>query len=80
MVSITLSVPEDLKQEMDKFQEINWSAVAREAIKRKIVMLEQFREFTKESKFTEDDALRLGAEINKKITKRLSKKKNGGSN
>ena len=54
MVSITLSVPEDLKQEMDTFQEINWSAVARSAIKKKIVMLEKFKEFTKDSEFTKE--------------------------
>ena len=36
MVSITLSVPEDLKHDMEGFPDINWSAVAREAIKRRI--------------------------------------------
>ena len=38
MVSITLSVPQELKLEMDKFEMINWSAVAREAIKNKIMI------------------------------------------
>ena len=33
MVNITLAMPEDLKKEMDKFPEINWSALVREAIK-----------------------------------------------
>ena len=28
MPTITLSVPEDLKQEMDEFKEMNWSEVA----------------------------------------------------
>lgn len=74
MVSITLSVPEGLKQEMDDFPDINWSAVAREAIKRKITMLEKFKEFTKKSKFTEQDALNLGRELSKKISRRLRKK------
>ena len=74
MVSITLSVPEDLKHEMDSFPEINWSAVAREAIKKKVTMLEKFKEFTKESEFTEEEALKLGAEMNRKIAKRLRKK------
>lgn len=70
MVSITLSVPEDVKQEMDSFPEINWSAVAREAIKRKIIMLAKFKEFTKDSEFTEEDALRLGKEVTEKAMKR----------
>lgn len=76
MVSITLSVPQDLKQEMDSFQDINWSAVARQAIKRKLLMLEKFKEFTKDSTFTEEDALKLGAEVSRKLAKRYSKKRN----
>ena len=51
MVSITLSVPEDLKKNMDNFPDINWSAVAREAIKKRVIMLEKFREFTKSNGF-----------------------------
>ena len=76
MVSITLSVPENMKQEMDTFQDINWSAVARQAIKRKILMLEKFKQFTKDSTFTEEDALRLGREVNKKVAKKLMAKRN----
>lgn len=76
MVSITLSVPRDMKQEMDTFQDINWSAVAREAIKRRLLMLEKFKEFTKDSTFTEEDALRLGRDVNRKVAKKLMAKRN----
>ena len=75
MVSITLSVPENLKHEMDSFPIINWSAVAREAIKNKIEMLQQFKEFTKDSELTEKDALRLGKEMSQKLSKRLLSRK-----
>ena len=34
MTTIILSVPEELKKEIDEFSDINWSAVAREAIKK----------------------------------------------
>ena len=37
MPTITLSVPEDLKQEMDEFKEMNWSEVARVAIREKVI-------------------------------------------
>ncbi|HLD42760.1 MAG TPA: hypothetical protein VJB08_02100 [Candidatus Nanoarchaeia archaeon] len=70
MVSITLSVPEEIKKEMDHFPEMNWSAVAREAIKKRIVLLQKFKEFTKDSELTEDDAIRLGREVNKAVAKR----------
>ena len=70
MVSITLAVPEEMKQDMDTFPEINWSAIAREAIQQRLVMLHKFREFTKESTLTEKDALRLGREVSKKARAR----------
>ncbi len=72
MVSITLSVPENMKQDMDKFPELNWSAVAREAIKRKLEMMEKFKKFTKDSEFTEEDALKLGRELSAKAAKRYN--------
>lgn len=70
MVSITLSVPGDLKKEMEMFPEMNWSAVARESIKKKLIMLRKFKEFTKDSTLTEEDALRLGREVSKRAMKR----------
>ncbi len=70
MVSITLSVPEELKKEMDSFHEINWSAVARGAIKNRLLMLKKFKEFTKDSTLTEEDAIRWGKELNKKLAAR----------
>lgn len=72
MVSITLSVPEELKTEMDNFPEINWSAIARQAIKLRLIMLEKFKEFTKNSKMTEKDALEIGKKVNKAAAKRFS--------
>ena len=70
MVSITLSVPEELKKEMDQNKMINWSEVARAAIRERLLMLRKFKEFTKHSLFTEEDALRLGRKVNKAVAKR----------
>ncbi len=75
MVSITLSVPVELKEEMDGFPEMNWSAIAREAIRKKITMLEKFKEFTKDSEFTEEDALELGRKVSINAMKRHREKK-----
>ena len=72
MVSITLAVPRELKQEMDELKEINWSEIARTAIKNKIVLLKKFKEFTKNSTLTEQDALDLGRKVNKSLHKRLN--------
>ena len=70
MVNITLSVPEELKKEMEKFPEINWSVLFREMIKKRIMLLKHIREFTKDSEFTEEDAIKLGKEVNKALHKR----------
>ncbi|MBU2561985.1 MAG: hypothetical protein KKD17_06845 [Nanoarchaeota archaeon] len=55
---------------MDCFPDMNWSAVAREAIKKRIMMLEKFKAFTKDSELTEEDALRLGKEVSEKVMRR----------
>ena len=70
MVSITLAVPQELKAEMEKFSFINWSSIAREAIQDKIVLLQKFKEFTRESEMTEKDALELGRKVNKALGKK----------
>lgn len=72
MVTITLAVPNELKERMESFPEINWSEVARQAFKQKIEDLELLRKFKSESTLTEEDALRLGAELSKKLAKRYT--------
>ncbi|MEW6295284.1 MAG: hypothetical protein AB1467_03225 [Candidatus Diapherotrites archaeon] len=76
MPTITLSVPQDLKQEMDKAKFINWSEVARTAIKEKISQLKILSLITSKSKLTEKDSLELGREINKSLHEK-HKKSNG---
>lgn len=71
MPTITLSVPEDLKKDMDESKEINWSEVARAAIKSKVEQLRILKSITAKSKLTEKDALELGRKINKSLHERL---------
>ncbi len=73
MVNITFSIPVEMKQKMDSFAEINWSAVAREAFDEKIKDLEFIRQFKAKSTITEEDALKWGKEINKLLSERLRK-------
>lgn len=70
MVNATFSIPVDLKKKMDSFEEINWSAVAREAFNDKIHDLEFIKRFKAKSTMTEADALRLGKELNRNLAKR----------
>ncbi|MBS3160810.1 hypothetical protein J4213_03905 [Candidatus Woesearchaeota archaeon] len=70
MVSITLAVPEELKKEMDKHPELNWSEVARSAIREKLVVLNKLNKILAKSKFTAEDALELGRKVNKAVSKK----------
>jgi len=70
MANVTLSVPEDLKKKMEQFPEINWSEVARQAIKEKAVQLSVLKAIASKSKLSEKDALELGRKINKGLAKR----------
>ncbi len=77
MPTITLSVPEDLKQEMDEFKEMNWSEVARTAIREKVSQLTILKSITAKSRLTEKDALELGRKINKSMHERFKKEHPG---
>lgn len=71
MVSITLAVSEDLKKEMERHPELNWSEVARRAFKEKIAILNKMDEILSKSKLTEKDALELGRKVNKSLARRF---------
>ena len=45
MKRFTISIPEDLKNEMDSLPDINWVQVAKESIQKKVEMLNEFERF-----------------------------------
>ena len=69
MTSVVLNVPIELKEKMDAHPEMDWSAIARHAFTQRIRDYEFMKEFASESEFTEEDALRLGREVNKKVAR-----------
>ena len=71
MSTITLSMPDELKKQMDEFEDINWSSVAREAIKNKLSQLILFKSIVSKSKLTEKDALEIGRKINASLHKKF---------
>ena len=71
MTTITLAVPSELKDKMEKFPEMNWSEVARQAFMQRIKDLEFLKKFKSDSTLTEEDALRLGKEVSKALSSRL---------
>ena len=70
MVTMTLEIPRELKDQMDSYPEINWSEVARQAFTQKLADLEFLKKFTANSTLTKEEALLLGADVNKRLAKR----------
>jgi len=71
MVSVSLAISDELKVKMNKFSWINWSEVAREEAleqERKIALLDELEDLTKDSEITDKDCL----EFAKRVKKRLS--------
>jgi hypothetical protein len=68
MVSMTISVPEEVRELMKKFPEVNWSGLVRQCITQKAKQLaikeELLNQFKKEKEFNEwaVDLIREGRE------------------
>lgn len=56
MPNITITVPADLKERMNRHTDINWSAVARKAIEHKVSILSAMDVMLADSELTEQDA------------------------
>lgn len=63
MPNMTLSLPDDLHEEIKAHPEIKWSVVVRQALRKELERLHAFDEMLKDSKLTEADAIELGREI-----------------
>ncbi len=56
MTNITLAIPEELKKQLQKHDEINWSAVIRRALQEHLNTLVIAEAIASKSKLTEKDA------------------------
>ncbi len=65
MAEFTVVIPEDLKREMDRTPFINWSEVARAAIRAQVTKVARLKALAARSRLSEQDALELGTEITK---------------
>ena len=75
MTNMTLSIPEDLHKIMQKYREIKWSEVAREALWTKANKLELMDKLLTNSKLTEEDVLEIGRKVNAGIARKHGMKK-----
>lgn len=70
MSSLTLAIPQDLRNKMKQFPEINWSEVARQAIAEKMRTLEQMQQLLSQSRLTESETLELGRQIKRRVSQK----------
>lgn len=79
MANLTLSIPNDLHEEMKRHPEIRWSEVARQALRRKLDDLRRLDALLGESRLTESDVAEVGRKIKGKVWKRHRKATDPGS-
>lgn len=73
LVNITVSVPEEIKEKMILFPEMNWSAVARKAIIERIKILEKMNKQLSKSRLSEQDTIALGKKVRTNVSKKFLK-------
>ena len=62
---------------MDESPEMNWSEVARTAIREKVSQLHLLKSIAAKSKLTEKEAIELGRKINKSLHERYKREHPG---
>lgn len=73
MGTLSVSVPDDLRDQMVKLEEINWSAVARKAFEEKVREVEFLRKIAQKSKLTDKDAEEIATKINKSVAQKFKR-------
>lgn len=63
VANVCVSVSEDMRKKLKKFEKVNWSAVARQAFAEEISKLELMDRITADSKATDKDIEELSGKI-----------------
>ena len=73
MAEIVVRVPEDLKAQMERAPGVDWSKVARDAIRERASKLAQLKAVASRSRLTEKDAMELGKVVSRGLHGRYRK-------
>jgi predicted CopG family antitoxin len=79
MTNLTLSVPDDLYDEMKKHPEIRWSEVARQALVKKLDDLRRLDALLSGSKLTDEDVDGIARSVKEGVWKKHRKRRATGS-
>ncbi|MBI4895871.1 MAG: hypothetical protein HY831_05250 [Candidatus Aenigmarchaeota archaeon] len=69
MANMTLTIPDDLREELQKHKTVNWSAVAREAMQEQLRKIHIANAIARKSKLTKKDIEELDKMVKKGIAK-----------
>ncbi len=72
MLQLTIDIPADIKEIMDRYPHINWSDIAQSTLQeyaRKLALADML---TEKSEFTEEDAMELDKRIKAGLAKRYA--------
>ena len=71
--TLTLAISDELKKELNAIKEVNWSEETRRFLEqrvKRIKLLRELDELTKNATLTEQDVLEIGRKINAEIAKK----------
>jgi hypothetical protein len=72
-INLTLSIPVELRKEMEQFPEVNWSALMKRLLQsqvKKLILKEQLLKQLESEKEFDAEALRIGDEIKEAVWKK----------
>ena len=72
MSQLTIDIPSDVKEIMDRYPEINWSVIAEHSLQEYARKLALADKLTEKSEFTEEDAMELDKRIKAGLAKRYA--------
>ena len=72
MGTVSVSVPDELKERMSKLEHINWSSVARKAFEQEVNDMESLKRIVAKSRLTPKDARKIADKIDKAVSKKFS--------
>ena len=71
MAELKISLPEELKQEMEEFPDIEWQLVIRRLLKQELDRLLELKRIVSKSKLTEEDVSELAEKVDKSLSQRF---------
>ncbi|MBS3092405.1 hypothetical protein J4466_03215 [Candidatus Pacearchaeota archaeon] len=74
MTNITLTLPQELKEELQKHKEVNWSAVIRKALQEHLTKIRIAEAIASKSRLTQREVNEISKMINHNIAKKLGLK------